>query len=153
MTFKLHLPSPALQVPSCLYTAISASVVVGQSAGHPLAIPVVGPTPATSQTPVPCAADISAAHTPTLQSALPTASPPRFSARRLPSSPWTSLQVHRRLAQSLLPCLPQRSTTGCQVAWTGLVAGRAVTQVPLGSRHQLGRGRMGSRRPRPFCPP
>ena len=43
LTFKLHLPSPALQVLSCLYTAISASVVVGQSAGHPLPFLSWGP--------------------------------------------------------------------------------------------------------------
>ena len=67
-----------IRVFPALTAASSASVLVGRSAGHPLTIPVVGPTPATSQTPVPCAADISAAHTPTLGSALPTASPPRL---------------------------------------------------------------------------
>ena len=109
--------------------------------------------PGRLQTPVPCAADVSAVPTPT---------PRSHSQQRLLSatlSPATAifptdLTAGQSLSgTSLLPCLPERRTIGSQVARIELVVGRATTPVSVGSKHLLGRGRKESRRPRLFWLP
>ena len=150
LTFKLHLPSPAHQGLSRLDCGQLSFVLGGPVCGPPPHHSCCGAYTSNSQTPVPCAADVSAVPTPPLRSHCqqrllsttlsPAAAifPPDITAGRSLSG------------TSLLPCLPQRSTTGSQVARRELVAGRAATPVSLGSKHLLARGRKESRRPRLF---
>ena len=159
----MTLPAPPnrrqpIRVFCALSTDGSASVFVGRSAGLPPPPPrphhsCCGAHTSNSQTPVPWAADVSAVPTPTLWS---------HCQQRLLSATLslaaaifpTGITAEGSLSgMSLLPCLPQRSTIGSQVARIELVAGRAETPVSLGFKHLLGRGRKELRRPRLFWLP
>ena len=138
-----------IRVFPALSAAGSASVLVGRSAGHPLTIPVVGPTPATRRLLFPVQPT-------SLLSPPPPCGPTANSATLSPAAAIfpTDRTAGRSLSgTSLLPCLPQRSTTGSQVARRELVVGRAATPVSLGSKHLLARGRKESRWPRLFWLP
>ena len=129
----------------------SASDLVGGCAGHPLTIPIVGPTPAARRLLFPVQPTSLLSPPPPCSPAANSVSSARHSAAAIFPA---DISAGRSLSgTSLLPCLPQRSTTGSRVARIELVAGRAATPVSLGSKHLLRRGWKESRRPRLFWPP
>ena len=88
-----------IRVFPALSAASSASVLVGRSAGHPLTIPVVGPTPATRRLLFPVQPTSLLSPPPPWGPTANSVSSAQRSARRPPSSPQTSLQDDHCLAR------------------------------------------------------
>ena len=88
-----------IRVFPALSAASSASVLVGRSAGRPLTIPVVGPTPATRRLLFPVQPTSLLSPPPPCGPTANSVSSAQRSARRPPSSPQTSLQDDHCLAR------------------------------------------------------
>ena len=88
-----------IRVFPALTAVSSASVLVGRSVGHPLTIPVVGPTPATRRLLFPVQPTPLLSPPPPCGPTANSVSSAQHSAQRPPSSPQTALQEDHCLAR------------------------------------------------------